>query len=52
MLKKILTWAGIAFVVYYMVTAPEGAANVVSGGVDWLKTAANSLGQFVSHVRL
>jgi hypothetical protein len=52
MLKKVLTWAGIAFVIYYLVTSPQGAANVVTGALDWLKSAGNSLGAFLNHIRL
>jgi hypothetical protein len=52
MLKKILTWAGIAFVVYYLVTNPSGAAHVVDGALDWLKSAGNSLGAFLNRIRL
>jgi hypothetical protein len=51
-LKKILTWAGIAFVIYYLVTSPQGAANVVTGALDWLKSAGNALGAFLNHIRL
>jgi hypothetical protein len=52
MVKKILTWGGIAFVIYYLVTSPQGAANVVTGALDWLKNAGNSLGAFLNHIKL
>jgi hypothetical protein len=52
MLKKILTWGGIAFVIYYLATSPQGAAHVVDGAISWLKTAANSLGSFLNHIKL
>jgi hypothetical protein len=52
MLKKILTWGGIAFVIYYLATSPQGAAHVVDGAINWLKTAANSLGSFLNSIKL
>jgi hypothetical protein len=52
MLKKVLTWGGIAFVIYYLVTSPQGAANVVDGALNWLKSAGNSLGAFLNHIKL
>ena len=51
-LKKVLTWAGIAFVIYYLATNPHGAANVVTGALDWLKTAGNSMAQFLNNLKL
>jgi hypothetical protein len=52
MVKKILTWGGIAFVVYYLVTNPGGAANVVDGALHWLQSAGNSLGAFLNNIKL
>jgi hypothetical protein len=52
MLKRVLTWAGVAFVVYYLATSPDGAANVVSGAIGWLKTAGNSMASFLNHIKL
>ncbi len=52
MLKKVLAWAGIAFVIYYLATSPQGAANVVTGALDWLKAAGNSMSQFLNHIKL
>jgi hypothetical protein len=52
MVKKVLTWGGIAFLVYYLVTSPQGAAHVVTGALDWLKNAGNSLGSFLNNIKL
>ena len=52
MLKKVLTWGGIAFVIYYLATNPDGAANVVTGALDWLKAAGNSMANFLNHIKL
>jgi len=51
-LKKVLTWAGIAFVIYYLATSPDGAANVVTGALNWLKSAGNSMAEFLNHIKL
>lgn len=51
-LKKILTWAGIIFVVYYLVTSPQGAAHIVDGALNWLKSAGNALGAFLNDIKL
>jgi hypothetical protein len=51
MVKKILTWGGVIFVVYYLATSPTGAANVVDGALSWLKSAGNSMSQFVNHLQ-
>lgn len=52
MVKKVLTWGGIAFVIYYLATSPQGAAHVVDGAIDWLKNAGNSFGAFLNSIRL
>jgi hypothetical protein len=52
MVKKVLTWGGIAFLVYYLVTNPGGAANVVTGALHWLRNAGNSLGAFLNQIHL
>jgi hypothetical protein len=52
MLKKILTWAAIAFVIYYLATNPSGAAGVVDNVLKWLKEAGNSLAQFLNNIKL
>jgi hypothetical protein len=51
-LKKVLTWAAIAFVIYYLATSPDGAAHVVTGTLNWLKSAGNSMAEFLNHIKL
>ena len=48
MAKKVLTWAAIAFVVYYLATQPTGAAHFVHGVFNWLHGAGNSMSKFVN----
>lgn len=50
--KRVLAWAAVVFVIYYVVTAPEGAAHVIDAAVGWLKGAGSSLGTFLNHVKL
>lgn len=50
--KTVLTWAVVVFVIYYVFTAPEGAAHVVDAAVGWLRGAGSSLGTFLNHVKL
>ncbi len=52
MLKKALTWAAIAFVIYYLAVDPHGAAGLVTGLLNALKTAAHSLASFLSSIKL
>jgi hypothetical protein len=48
MLKKIITWAIVIFLAFYLITQPTGAANVIHGLVDLLRDAGNSLATFVN----
>jgi hypothetical protein len=52
MLKKVLTWGAIAFVIYYLATNPNGAAHLVTGALNWLKDAGQSLSKFLSNIKL
>jgi hypothetical protein len=47
-LKKIITWAIVIFIVFYLLTQPQGAANVIHGIIDLLRDAGNSLATFVN----
>jgi hypothetical protein len=49
-MKKYAKWAGIAFVIWYIITQPTGAANVVHSLLGGLSGAATSLSQFVSQL--
>ncbi|SDX48444.1 hypothetical protein SAMN05661080_00112 [Modestobacter sp. DSM 44400] len=46
-LKKVLTWLAIAFVVFYVIKAPESSANIVRTAGQALGDAASSLAAFV-----
>jgi hypothetical protein len=48
MLKKIITWAIVIFLAFYLLTQPAGAANAINNLVNLLKDAGNSLATFVN----
>lgn len=48
MLKKVITWGIVIFIVYYLVSDPGGAGQVVHSALHGLSNAGNSLAQFVS----
>ena len=47
-LKKVLTWVIIAFLVFYVIQAPEKSAEIVKSAGETLGDAASSLGEFLS----
>jgi large-conductance mechanosensitive channel len=46
-LKKVLTWLLVAFVVFYVIQAPEKSAEIVKTAGETLGDAASSLADFV-----
>ena len=48
MLKRIITWAIVIFVAFYLLTQPRGAANAISSLLNLLRDAGNSLATFVN----
>ena len=46
-LKKIVTWLVVAFVVFYVIQAPEASAQLVRNAGNALGDAASSLAAFV-----
>jgi hypothetical protein len=48
MLKKVITWAIVLFIVYYLATQPTGAAHFVHHVFNGLHSAANSMSRFVN----
>lgn len=46
-LKKVLTWLVVAFVVFYVIQAPESSAQIVRSAGTALGDAASSLAAFV-----
>jgi hypothetical protein len=48
MARRIAGWALVAFAVFYLLTSPGGAAGLVHGLLDGLRSAGHSLSSFVS----
>ncbi|WP_169806825.1 hypothetical protein [Actinomadura macra] len=48
--KKHLKVASLAFVVWYVISRPEGAASLVNNALGGLGNAAESLSQFMSAI--
>jgi hypothetical protein len=48
MVKKVVTWALVLFIVYYLVSDPAGSAGVVHHAVNGLRSAGDALSAFVS----
>lgn len=49
-MSKGLRIAGIAFVVFYLLSQPKGAAQFVNNVIDGLEGAGNSLAVFVNNI--
>jgi hypothetical protein len=47
-LKKILGWAVVIFIAYYLFTQPTGAANTMQSIFHLLTDAGNSLATFLN----
>jgi hypothetical protein len=47
-MKKYLTWALGAFVIFYLLKSPAGAATVVHNALGTLSSAGDSLSRFVN----
>jgi hypothetical protein len=45
--KKVVTWLVVAFVVFYVIQAPEASAQIVRNAGTALGDAASSLAAFV-----
>jgi hypothetical protein len=48
MLKKVITWGIIIFVIYWLVSDPHGAGGVVHSALNGMKSVGNSLAGFVA----
>ena len=46
-LKKVVTWLVVAFVVWYVIQAPEQSAQIVRNAGEALGNAATSFANFV-----
>lgn len=49
-LKKIVTWAVVAILLYFLFTAPASASNTVNGVLDSLQGAAEAVITFMQNL--
>ncbi len=49
-LKTVLTWAGTAFVIWWVIQQPQSAAHLVHNIGAFLTTAASGLSHFVASI--
>ncbi|MDP9642184.1 hypothetical protein J2S53_002129 [Actinopolyspora lacussalsi] len=49
-IKKILTWAGIAFLLFFLISAPNEASDVVDGILDSLRQSAEAVITFMRNL--
>jgi hypothetical protein len=47
-LRKVITWAIVIFIVYYLATNPTGAAHALHAAFNGLKSAGDSMSRFVN----
>jgi hypothetical protein len=48
LLRKVITWAIVIFIIYYLATDPTGAAHALHGAFNGLRSAGNSMARFVN----
>ena len=48
--KKFITWVAVAFVAFYVLTQPDGAARSVHTVSNGLASAADSVATFVNAI--
>ena len=48
MLRKVITWAIVIFIIYYLATDPTGAAHALQHAFNGLRNAGNSMSRFVN----
>ena len=46
-LKKVVTWLAVAFIIFYVIQAPEQSAALVRNAGQAMGDAASSLAEFV-----
>jgi hypothetical protein len=50
MLRKLITWAIVAFIIFYIATQPTGAAALTRHTYGGLHSAATSLATFINNL--
>ena len=48
MLRKVIIWAVVIFIIYYLATDPTGAGNLLHHAFNGLKEAGHQMTKFVN----
>ncbi|MCM3885742.1 hypothetical protein [Frankia sp. R82] len=51
-MDKLVKYAAIAFLIFFVVTAPNSAASIIDRVFGWLQSWANGVSAFVSDTAL
>ena len=51
-MKKVITWAAIIFVVFFLVTQPTSSGHLINSAFNGLRHAGTSLASFVKSLSL
>jgi hypothetical protein len=46
-IQKVIQYGAIAFVIFFVVTAPDSAANLIQSGINGLRDLGHGLSDFV-----
>ncbi len=49
-MRKVITWAIVVFIIYYLATDPTGAAHALHSAFNGLKSAGDSMARFVNQL--
>jgi hypothetical protein len=49
---KIIKYGAIAFVIFFVVTAPDAAASIIERAIDGLESIGNGVSEFVTDTAL
>jgi hypothetical protein len=49
---KIIKYGAIAFVIFFVVTAPDSAASIINKAIDGLESLGNGVSEFVTDTAL
>ena len=51
-MDKIIKYGAIAFVIFFVVTAPDSAAGIINKAIDGLQSLGNGVSEFVTDTAL
>lgn len=51
-MDKIIKYGAIAFVIFFVVTAPDSAASIIDRAINGLESLGNGVSEFVTNTAL